>query len=228
MPVKTPEYNSYRRITKKDVRHYPHEDREFVDSVSIDDFHKIEEWMEYFGTGGRPSKINAARAMVDVSNLPKHVQSFAELRFNNRAKFRKIYQMIQYRYSDLYSHLVKKNWNEDVKWNKLAGGITSSYKKNRCDIEPQWIDNKPDVIKYLTSLYEQQNGKCAISNLQMTHDRYDENAVSVDRINSNVGYFKENIQLTCWWVNRMKFDLDFEDFQLKVKLLADAIGYKHS
>jgi len=72
MPVKTPEYNSFRRNAKKDVRHYPHEDREFVESVSIDDFHKIEEWMKYFGSGGRPSKINAARAMVDISNLPKH------------------------------------------------------------------------------------------------------------------------------------------------------------
>jgi len=48
MPVKTPEYNSFRRNAKKDVRHYPHEDREFVESVSIDDFHKIEEWMKYF------------------------------------------------------------------------------------------------------------------------------------------------------------------------------------
>jgi hypothetical protein len=223
MPVKTSEYNSFYRTTKKNVRHYPHEDRQFVDSVSIDDFHKIEEWMKYFGTGGRPTKINAARAMVDISNLPKHVQSFAELRFNNRAKFRKIYQMIQYRYSDLYSHLINTNWNKDVKWKKLAGGIISSHKNNRCNIEPQWINNKPRIVEYLTDLYEQQDGKCAMSNLQMTHDRYDENAVSVDRINSTVGYFKENIQLTCWWVNRMKFDLDLEDFQSKVKLLSNLL-----
>ena len=227
MPVKTSEYNTLYRTIKKDVRHYPHEDREFVVSVSIDDFHKIEEWMKYFGSGGRPTKINAARAVIDIKNLPTHVQPFAELRFNDRAKFRKIYQMLQYRYSNLYSHLVNKNWNEDVKWRKLAGGIVSSYRKGRCNIEPQWIDNTPEVIEYLINLYEQQNGKCAISNLQMTHDRYDENAVSVDRINSNMGYFKENIHLTCWWVNRMKFDLDLKDFQSKVKILADALGYKN-
>jgi len=83
--------------------------------------------------------------MVDISNLPKHIQWFAELRFKDRNKFRRIYQMIQYRNSDLISHLISTNWSEDVKWNKLASGIITSHRNNRCDIEPQWIDNKPKI-----------------------------------------------------------------------------------
>jgi hypothetical protein len=64
---------------------------------------------------------------------------------------------------------------------------------------------------FLLELWEKQNGKCAISGIDMTYKmgfgRTPTN-VSVDRINSNIGYDKNNIQLVCMAVNQMKNDLD--------------------
>ena len=56
----------------------------------------------------------------------------------------------------------------------------------------------------------------------MFFERKCENAVSVDRIDSTMGYQPDNIHLTCWWVNRMKFDLELSDFKNKVKVLAES------
>lgn len=62
-------------------------------------------------------------------------------------------------------------------------------------------------IDFLHSLYLKQNGKCAISGETLTY--ITENGkcptnISIDRIDSSVGYEKENIQLVCAVVNTMK------------------------
>lgn len=72
--------------------------------------------------------------------------------------------------------------------------------------------------------YAKQDGKCALSRLQFTHNAYTnskENShninkwnVSIDRIDSNKGYTKDNIQLVCAIINRMKTDLDEKEFLL--------------
>lgn len=69
---------------------------------------------------------------------------------------------------------------------------------------------------YLYKLWEKQNGLCALSGIPMTYyfdsGRVPTN-VSVDRINSNLGYIEGNLQLVCMAVNQMKSDLTIE--QLK-------------
>lgn len=42
-------------------------------------------------------------------------------------------------------------------------------------------------LQFLNSLYDKQNGRCAVSNVAMTHNRSDLFAISIDRINSNRG-----------------------------------------
>jgi hypothetical protein len=44
--------------------------------------------------------------------------------------------------------------------------------------------------------------------------------VSLDRINSEVGYIKENIQLVCWQVNRMKDSLTMEELEFWIKTIS--------
>jgi hypothetical protein len=77
------------------------------------------------------------------------------------------------------------------------------------------------TVDDLKELYEAQNGLCALSGIKMTMDTYmvKENQhiinkynISVDRINSDKGYDKDNIQLVCAIVNRMKTDLPDNDF----------------
>jgi hypothetical protein len=63
-------------------------------------------------------------------------------------------------------------------------------------------------------IYQKQNGKCVISNVEMTYvagkGRVFTN-ISIDRINSNIGYEKGNIQLVCFAVNVMKQENTLED-----------------
>ena len=70
-------------------------------------------------------------------------------------------------------------------------------------------------------LYNKQNGLCAISGLQMTHETYafkdkehiiNRLNISIDRINSSLGYTKDNVQLVAAIVNRMKTDLPDSEF----------------
>jgi len=71
---------------------------------------------------------------------------------------------------------------------------------------------KQDII----DLYHLQNGKCKLTNREMTHilyeldrgvgHRYNYN-ISVDRINSSLPYTRDNIQLVCSIINIIKWDL---------------------
>lgn len=75
-------------------------------------------------------------------------------------------------------------------------------------------------IQYLIDLYESQNGLCNISGVKMTyeHGKVATN-ISVDRINSDIGYVKGNVQLTCYIANIMKSKFlitDFIDFCKKI------------
>lgn len=56
------------------------------------------------------------------------------------------------------------------------------------------------------------NTACAISGLPMSADTGSPWIVSIDRINSRLGYIPGNIQLVCWAVNRAKGDLDNTEF----------------
>lgn len=67
---------------------------------------------------------------------------------------------------------------------------------------------------YLQELWKKQEGKCAISGLPMTSYLYIGRCptnVGVDRIDSSLPYTKDNSQLICDSINRMKSDMPTED-----------------
>jgi hypothetical protein len=68
-------------------------------------------------------------------------------------------------------------------------------------------------IQYLLDIYEKQNGICNISGNNMTYN-YGSVAtnISIDRIDSDKGYTKGNIQLVCYIVNIMKNKFSLNDF----------------
>jgi hypothetical protein len=77
------------------------------------------------------------------------------------------------------------------------------------------------TIEDIHYLYNKQNGLCAISGLKMSHETYafkdkehiiNRLNISIDRINSSLGYTKDNIQLVAAIVNRMKTDLPDNEF----------------
>jgi len=60
-------------------------------------------------------------------------------------------------------------------------------------------------IQYLLDIYERQNGICNISGIKMTHIHGSVSTnISIDRIDSDLGYIKGNIQLVCYITNIMK------------------------
>lgn len=70
------------------------------------------------------------------------------------------------------------------------------------------------TVDYLKSLWKIQNGKCALSNRDMTFifnsGRIPTN-VSIDRIIPSKGYIVGNVQLVCMACNQIKSDLSEED-----------------
>ncbi len=59
-------------------------------------------------------------------------------------------------------------------------------------------------LEYLLNLWETQEGRCAISGKEMSCNFNDLFGVSIDRIDSNIGYMEGNVQLVCQGINFAK------------------------
>ena len=71
------------------------------------------------------------------------------------------------------------------------------------------MDFSEDVtIDYLVRLLSRQEGLCALTGVHMTHGGgMTDTAMSIDRIDSSIGYIPGNLQLVCHRVNVMKMDM---------------------
>jgi len=72
---------------------------------------------------------------------------------------------------------------------------------------------------YILDLFKKQNKKCALSGLDLTLDYNLENTASLDRIDSNEGYIKDNVQWIHKKINKMKMELDQQEFISFCKLI---------
>jgi hypothetical protein len=87
---------------------------------------------------------------------------------------------------------------------------------------------------YLSHLWEQQGGKCFYTKEPMTFTKGEVNKVSVDRLDSNMGYEPGNLVLCCSRVNLMKGPLELAEFRDLVQRLArysedwGGVGNSHS
>ena len=91
-------------------------------------------------------------------------------------------------------------------WPKYLRGLIQMHKKKRGHL------NENQLIEML----ERQKYKCALTGVKMTCLRakgikFKTNA-SIDRINSDLGYNIDNIQMVCSIVNGLKVDLTNDDF----------------
>lgn len=74
--------------------------------------------------------------------------------------------------------------------------------------------------EFLWDLYLAQNKKCALSGLDISFDSENHTA-SLDRIDSLIGYTKDNVQWTHKDINLMKMNLDQSTFKRYCKLISD-------
>lgn len=75
--------------------------------------------------------------------------------------------------------------------------------------------------KDVYDLLDKQKYKCAYSGRELIFKYNNKNKISIDRIDSNVGYIKSNCQLVCWCVNQAKNDLPDDDFLSLIKDIAN-------
>ena len=76
----------------------------------------------------------------------------------------------------------------------------------------------------IAKCWHAQKGVCAYSGRQMTLEAGQLNTVSIERIDSTVGYTLENTILVCQAINQMKSDFGFEDFYGLCKDVANFLG----
>lgn len=85
-----------------------------------------------------------------------------------------------------------------------------SYINRRCRLKSIMVDIDSS---YIECLYKLQNGLCAYTNEKLELASGSNNTLSVDRIDSSLGYIKSNVVLTTWKVNNCKQDLSLEEFK---------------
>jgi hypothetical protein len=64
----------------------------------------------------------------------------------------------------------------------------------------------------IVECWNKQNKICPYTGREMSLEAGHLNTVSIERINSNIGYTKENTILVCQAINRMKSDFTLEEF----------------
>lgn len=74
--------------------------------------------------------------------------------------------------------------------------------------------------QFLLELWNKQNKLCYYTKLPMQHKKGERYCLSIDRINSDLGYTKDNIVLCCDVVNIMKCSLYKDEFIKLCKIIA--------
>lgn len=80
-------------------------------------------------------------------------------------------------------------------------------------------------IEDIDCLYEEQNGRCALSGWKIGWSEVGWNhTASLDRIDNNIGYTVDNIQLVHKIINMSRGSLSVEDFITMCESVADRVN----
>ena len=87
--------------------------------------------------------------------------------------------------------------------------------------------NMPDdavTLDELCEMFERQQGKCALSGIEMTwrKGKITATSISIDRIDPDVGYSKTNVRLVCYAINAFRGRMtDDEMFVMALTLISN-------
>ena len=93
-------------------------------------------------------------------------------------------------------------------------------KKSAANRQQAFALTVDDIVK----CWKQQAEICAYSGRQMTLEAGRLNTVSIERIDSAIGYTLENTILVCQAINRMKSDFSLDDFHALCADVAQFLG----
>lgn len=118
-------------------------------------------------------------------------------------------------------------YDEDVKLEKVLQVRWLAAKSRAMDKSLPFTITKEDIL----TIWKSQNGKCAISGLDMTYELGEGRTytnVSIDQVSPSKGYTVDNIQLVCMAVNQLKSDLDMDTIlTLCSAIVGNAAKWKH-
>ena len=99
----------------------------------------------------------------------------------------------------------------EKKYSSFDGRITTFLRS--CKVSATKRKNEFSLTKSdLTEMWELQGGLCCYTGIEMTTQPALPNSVSVERIDNNVGYARENTVLVCNRINSMKSAMTGEEF----------------
>jgi len=87
----------------------------------------------------------------------------------------------------------------------------------------QYKTRKELTYEMLLEIYEEQEGKCALTGIKLTYIRGQgkvKTNISIDRIEAGGPYVRENIQLVCSIVNRMKSNMSDDELRWWCKAIS--------
>lgn len=104
---------------------------------------------------------------------------------------------------------VRFAWFESFRKSALSRGYS-------WDLTPEFID----------VMYTEQQGKCALSGLPISWSSVGwDHSASIDRIDNDLGYFEENVQLVHKKVNMLRGSLTIEEFVKLCTAVADKVKW---
>ncbi|QKF94337.1 hypothetical protein QKU48_gp0879 [Fadolivirus algeromassiliense] len=165
-------------------------------------------------------------AQRNFNHINKTAISNIDEQFIDQYPTNKLYSLI----TDLLDQESEKQSNNiktDTPMQKWICSFNGYIKKTYLDIKNN-LDKRSKKLKFditeddIKQLYIKQEGRCLLSGIKMTYIGYQSNSsnkinpfnISIDRIDSSKGYTKDNIQLICSAVNRMKSDLTDDELLL--------------
>ena len=115
------------------------------------------------------------------------------------------------------SEINNKKLIEEYPLKALLSSIKSGAKKRNLDFEINY--------EFIQKLWKAQKGLCNYTKVPMklTARKKDPYQVSIDRIDSSLGYTEKNTVLCCQAINYMKNDYSLEDFNLFKNSLQEAL-----
>jgi hypothetical protein len=116
--------------------------------------------------------------------------------------------------------------NEELLGGKVGLSYILNRTKQRCNRPNKRVIQFDIVIDDLVAQWDSQNGKCVYTGVELklksfSQEYYLENQASLDRIDSNLGYTRDNIQFVSKDINFMKIDLCESEFVELCGLIAD-------
>ena len=122
----------------------------------------------------------------------------------NKERFRESKKKYRKQYRQRHKKEINQKrilYLESCKENFLKNLIMTTYANDR------QIGREFDIdLSYILELWELQNGKCNTTGIKMICKFGDLKCVSIDRIDSNKGHIKGNVQLVCSFYNMGKKD----------------------